>query len=200
MHPIISDTAGNCVKDPDAKPYMVGRIPLEAPACDPTADPRTGRRMDGTFEPNPCQVTVDETEYQLNYVPNTCTLADPDELVVTRPATGIRLRNRALTLTLVDPTYQGDLMCHGDRGGMLDNVPLVPAGYQIAFRQSAGFTPLTIPGIAPAFPVKVVRGPLQSVWIMDQGDFLSTSISQPSTRGRVYRVEAQAIGIVNLIQ
>lgn len=197
MHPIIADANGSCVKDPNANPLLVGRIPLRAPACDPAADPRTGRKMDGTYDANPCMATVDETEYQLNYVPDTCTLGTPDESIVTRPAEALRLRNRSLTLTLVDPTYQGDLRCHGDRAGTLDDVPLIAPGFQIAFRAIAGFRPMTISSIAPSFPVKVTRGPLNSIWVIDEGDYLSTSITQPSTRGKVYRVEAPAIGIAN---
>jgi hypothetical protein len=199
QHPIIADANGACVRDPAANPMLVGRIPLRAPPCDPTADPRTGLRTDGTYDANPCQLTVDETEYQLNYVPGTCTLANPDESIVTRPATALRLRNDALTLTLVDPTYQGDLRCHGDRGGMLQDVPLVAPGYQLAFRQGAGFAPKVISGITPSFPIKVTRGPGQSIWVIDEGDFLSTSVTQPSTRGKVYRIESRALGVVNLL-
>ncbi len=200
QHPIIADPNGNCVRDPAANPLLAGRIPLSAPACDPTADPRTGRRMDGTYDPNPCELTVDESEYQLNYVGETCTLGTPDESIVTRDATGLRLRNKAMTLTLVDPTYQGDLRCHGDRAGTRQDVPLVSPGYQIAFRQTAGFIPLVLSGISPSFPIKVTRGPGQSIWVIDEGDFLSTSITQPSTRGKVYRVESHALGVVNLLE
>jgi hypothetical protein len=189
-----------CVRDPNANVMQVGRIPLDPPACDPTADLRTGRRPDGTFGPNPCKVTVQETELQINYKPGTCELADPDTSIVTRDATGLRFRNRGLTLTLVDPTYQGDLSCHADGGGMLENVPLVMPGFQLAFRQTAGFSPLQLAGIQPAFPVKVIRGPTQSMWIIDEGDFLSTSISQPSTRGKVFRVEGRAINVINLLE
>jgi hypothetical protein len=199
QHPIIADANGNCVRDPNAHPLLAGRIPLSAPACDPTADPRTGRRIDGTYDPNPCELTVDETEYQLNYVDETCTLGMPDEEIVTRDATALRLRNKAMTLTLVDPTYQGDLRCHGDRAGTLIDIPLVAPGYQIAFRQTAGFIPLVLSAITPSFPIKVTRGPGQSIWVIDEGDFLSTSITQPSTRGKVYRVESHALGIVNVL-
>ena len=52
------------------------------------------------------------------------------------------------------------------------------SGYQLAFRQTAGFSALGLP-ITPAFPVKVVRGPTQSIWVIDEGDFLSTSIAAP---------------------
>jgi hypothetical protein len=198
-HPVIADTGGNCVVDPAANPLLAGRIPLRAPACDPAADPLTGRRLDGTFEPNPCQTVLPETEYQLNYLEDSCTLADPDESIVTRDATALQLRIPGMTLTLVDPTYQGDLRCHGDRGGSLVDVPLVTPGYQLAFRQSLGFSPKVLKGIAPSFPVKVLRGPGQSIWIVDEGDFLSTSVVQASTRGRVYRVESSTFA-VNLLE
>jgi len=201
MHSIIANPGDEvCVRDPNANHLMIGRFPLDPPPCDPTADPRTGALPGGGFEPNPCKVTTKETEFQLNYVPGTCTLADPDESIVTRDATAIRFRNRALNLTVVDPTYQGDLTCNGDRQGTLVNVPLVTPGFQIAFRQVAGFVGLTVPSITPALPIKVLRGPTQSFWIIDEGDFLSTSITQPSTRGKVYRVEASRITAINLLQ
>lgn len=199
IHPIVADAGGNCVKNPAANPYSVSRIPLDAPACDSTADPVTGRKPDGTFEPNPCKLTVKETEYQRNYVPGTCTLANPDENLITRDAEAIRLHHRALNLTIVDPTYPGDLACHGDRQANLGQIPLTAPGLQISFRQTAGFLPLTL-GIQPSFPVKVIRGPQESIWVVDEGDFLSTSLTTPSTRGKVYRVESRAIGIVNLME
>jgi len=39
-------------------------------------------------------------------------------------------------------------------------------------------------------PVKVVHGPSESIWVIDNGDFISTSITQASTRGRVFRIES----------
>lgn len=202
IHPIVADAGGNCVRDPNANPYEVGRLPLSAPACPAGTDPRTGRLPDGTVAPNPCQTTVDETEFQLNYDqtnPSACKLADPDESLVTREAAAIEFRNRAMNLTIVDPTYQGDALCVGDRGGTLVNVPLVVPGYQIAFRQTAGFKPLLVP-VKPTFPVKVVRGPQQSIWVMDAGDFLSTSLSVPSTRGKVFRVESSILSTISTLQ
>lgn len=199
VHSITTDAGGNCVRSPTANPFQVSRIPLDPPACDPTADPVTGRRADGTYQPNPCKLTVAETEYQLNYVPGTCTLADPDENLVTRDAEGLRLNNRSINLTIVDPSYPGDLQCHGDRMANLGRIPLVAPGFQISFRQTAGFLPLTL-GINPSFPVKVLRGPQDSIWVVDQGDFLSTSLTQPSTRGKVYRVESPTISVVNVLE
>ena len=57
-HATIADSSGKCVRDPNAHPLMTGRIPLTPPACDPTADPLSGKKPDGTFEPNPCSFTT----------------------------------------------------------------------------------------------------------------------------------------------
>ena len=201
VHPMIVNPGDDvCVRDPNANPLQVGRIPLDPPDCDPTADPRTGRKPDGTFDANPCKHIVKETEIQVNYVAGSCVLSDPEELVVTRDATGLRFRNRSMQLTIVDPTYQGDLMCHGDRQGTLVDIPLVMTGFQITFRQIAGFVPYVIPGMQPALPIRVVRGPTNSFWVIDEGDFLSSSIAQASTRGKVYRIESHALSIFNQIQ
>ncbi|HEX7703833.1 MAG TPA: hypothetical protein VF403_23995, partial [Kofleriaceae bacterium] len=78
-HHVIADAGGNCVQDPAGSIYDVGRIPLRAPACstDPTTNVYTGQRTDGTFDPNPCEVTVDQTEIDNNYIPGTCAPATP---------------------------------------------------------------------------------------------------------------------------
>jgi hypothetical protein len=200
IHPIISDTSGNCIRNPDANPLQVGRIPLDAPPCSTAAtNPLTGRLPDGTYAPNPCKATVDETEYMINYIPGTCSLNDPDENLITRPADSINFKNRGINLTLVDPTYPGDAQCHGDRQGGRTNIPLVAPGFQIAFRITAGFSPLGL-SIQPTFPIKVLRGPTESIWVVDEGDFLSTSVSSPSTRGKVFRVESRALGVVNTLE
>lgn len=200
VHPIVADANGRCVVSPTAHPFLQGRIPLEAPPCDPTADPRTGRRPDGTFGPNPCSLTVDQTENAPNYVPGTCTLADPTSQLITRQAPAIQFRNRGMKLTLVDPYASGDQMCIGDRAGttLPPKTPLVFKDYTLAWRLAAGFSP-EILQIAPALPVKVVRGPLDSIWVIDDGDFLSTSATQASTRGKVYRIEPQTL-VVNLLE
>lgn len=199
VHPIIADTGGNCVKNPAAHPWTLGRIPLVAPPCDPMQDPRTGRKPNGQLDVNPCSLVVDQTELAPQYVAGTCTPATPATQLVTRKAQAIRFRNRGMTLTFVDPTYPGDARCIGDRAGTLGNVPLVLPGYQIAFRLTAGLSPLLV-GIAPSYPIKVVKGPTNSLWVVDEGDFLSQSISSPSTRGKVFRVEPQSLGIVNILQ
>lgn len=205
IHSMIRDAASDrCVRDPAAHPFEIGRIPLAAPACDPTADLRTGRRPDGTFEPNPCSTTVDQVENVPNYVPNTCTLGDPASVTITRQAPAIRFRNRGFMIHLVDPTYPGDAVCNKDMAGALGNVPTVFPNYQLAWRQTAGLTPFTLngasAGLRPAYPVRVVSGPTESIWIVDQGDYLSTSVTEPSTRGKVYRIEGQALGKLSVLQ
>jgi hypothetical protein len=194
VHPIIEDASGKCVKDPAAPPQLIGRIPLSAPACDPTADPISGRRPDGTFEPNPCSVTVDTTELQPNYMPGTCALVSNEETVIaTRTTSAIRYRSRGMNLTLVDPTYPGDQTCILDRlGNGLGNIPLVFTGFSLTFRVVGGYSPIAIPVVA-SLPVRIVRGPTDSIWVIDQGDFLSTSITLPSTRGKVFRIEPIAL-------
>ncbi|MDX2087933.1 MAG: hypothetical protein SFX73_08790 [Kofleriaceae bacterium] len=191
VHGIIRDpNSDRCVRDPNAHPFDIGRIPLTAPACDPSADPLTGRLPDGTFEANPCSLTVDHTEYVPNYVDNaTCALGDPTTKQITRQAEAIQFRNRGLNLTLVDPTYPGDAQCIRDRMGTLGKVPLAFSGYQIGWRQWGGFSPLTLSTSGASFPIRVVRGPTDSIWVIDQGDFISTSSSVPSTRGKVFRVD-----------
>jgi hypothetical protein len=191
VHGTIRDpNSDRCIRDPNAHPFDVGRIPLKAPACNPTADPLTGRLPDGTFEANPCSLTVDHTEVVPNYADNTtCTFASETTKQQTRQAEAIQIRNRGLTVTLVDPTYPGDAQCIRDRMGNLGKIPLVFSGYQIGWRQWGGFSPYRLPLTGAAFPIRVVRGPTQSIWVIDQGDYLSTSTSLPSTRGQVFRIE-----------
>ena len=206
-HSIIADATGACVQDPTANPMLVGRIPLTAPACDPTADPLTGKRSDGTYDPDPCETQVMETDLAPNYVPGTCTLSNPATTIETRTATALRFRNRGMTLTIVDPTYPGDQTCIGDRMGGLGNVPLVADGYQITFRQTAGFTPLVLAASA-SLPIKIVHQPVtpsstntsEAFWVVDEGDLLSTSITAASTRGKVFRIESDALGTVNVLE
>lgn len=202
VHPIIADAAGNCIKDPNAAPNKIGRFPLNPPACDPTADPRTGALPGGGFEPNPCFETIDETEYQPNWANlagGSCTLSSPGTKLLTRASDAIKFRNPGMTLDFVDPTYPGDQVCIGDRGANLGRIPTVTSGFQVTFRQTAGFNPLILQ-ITPAYPVKVVTGPTQSVWVIDEGDFLSTSIDTPSTSGKVFRVEGQSVTTINLLE
>jgi hypothetical protein len=197
---------------------QVGRIPLNprtpvnpldptdlrrVPAlCDPTADPITGKLPGGGFEPNPCSLNVTQVENQPVY-PNLasrdCTLGTPQVVLAERSAPAVKFRNPALKLTIVDPTYPGDEVCLLDRNGKLGQIPLVFPGFQLSFHQTAGFTPLTLP-ISPSFPVKVVHGPTNSIWVIDDGDYLSTSVIQASTRGKVFRLESTNLTLINLLQ
>jgi hypothetical protein len=200
VHSIIADASGNCVRDPKANPLQIGRIPLSAPACDPTSDPRTGIvPATGAFEPNPCETTVAQTEIDPVYLPGTCTPANPSTQLLTRQATAIRFRNRGMTLTIVDPTYPGDAVCNGDRGGTLGLIPTVASLFQLVFRQTAGFAPLTL-DITPTYPIKVVRGPYESIWVIDAGDFLSQSLTEATTQGKVFRVESTSLGTINTLE
>jgi len=204
-HPIIQDAGGNCVVDPKASRFDIGRIPLRAPACDPTANPFTGLLPDGVhYEPNPCETTVDQWETVNQYVAGTCTPASPPTKLQSRPADAIRYHGRGMTITLVDPTYPGDAVCIGDRGGVAGiqpgtRIPVVPPLFQQSMRIVSGFRPLLI-STGAAFPVKVVRGPQESIWVIDDGDYLSTSLTVPSTRGKVFRIESPAIAVINTLE
>lgn len=217
VHPFVAQ-GESCVVDPtaaqtpSASRLNIGRIPFKAPACLPPdqVNQITGEviAQPGTFEPNPCSLTVQQTEYQNNYVAGTCDLdtATPS-LLVPREAPAIKFSNRAMTVDLVDPTYPGDKTCIQDRQGPFTDVSLVPPGatplaigYQLSFDQKAGFDPMIMPGVSAALPVKLVRGPSESVWILDDGDFLSTTLGVASTSGQVFRIESTNINIVNLLQ
>ncbi len=205
VHSLVRDPAtAQCIQDPAAHPWERGRIPLVAAACDPTADPLTGRLPDGTFEPNPCAMTVEHTEQIPVYANDTCALAEPPAMVATRDAPAIRFRNRGLALTVVDPWSPGDANCNRDRKGNLGKIPLVFPGYQITWRQAGGFIGHQLgrnePAFTPAFPTKIVRGPTQSVWVIDEGDYLSTTIGLPSTRGKVFRFEISGVNVLNKLE
>lgn len=191
LHPIVEGPGGVCQRDPGAHPLEVGRIPLTAPAC----------AGDGLTDllPNPCSLTVPHAERQPRYQAGTCTLADPSDELVVRSASGIRFRNRGFTLTVTDPTYPGDATCRGDRGGTLVGVPTVFPGMVLQFRQVGGFLPMVPDDVDTTMPVRVVRGPQDSVWVVDEGDFLSSGAAA-STRGRVVRFEGANITTVNTIR
>jgi len=47
--------------------------------------------------------------------------------------------------------------------------------------------------------VPVVEGPTHSIWVIDAGDYLSSSITSSSTQGAVYRVESSSLSTLNLL-
>jgi hypothetical protein len=207
----VTGHGGQCILDPTASALQIGRIPLTLPACDPAADPLTGILPNGTYAPNPCTTTATQTDNKPVYVMDSCTSdpTKPTEVEDRANTPAIRFRNRSLTLTLVDPTYPGDAKCALDRQGIAgidpaERIPLVFPGYRLSFHVTSGYTPLTLSTNStlfnPAFPVKVVAGPTGSIWVLDDGDFLSMSLGLSSTLGAVYRVESVNLGVVNLLQ
>ncbi len=192
VHPIIADPTGVCVRDPNANPLQIGRIPLTAPPC-------LGNGLTD-LSPNPCSLTVQQTEYEPNYKAGSdkCELDTPATKIVTRDAAAIRFRNAAMTYELVDPTYPGDAACIGDRGGSLVDIPVVYPGYLLSMRVVSGFLPLFLPLNGTVYPINVVRGPLESIWIADEGDFLSAMVA--STKGQVFIGEGFAPATVNVLQ
>jgi hypothetical protein len=201
VHPIVADATdgGRCIRDPNAHALQRGRMPLTAEACTTSpADPFTD------LLPNPCSLTVEHTERQPNYLDiATCRLPTPEEQqgdnpepltkIATRQAPAILLRTRAVNFTMVDPTYPGDQRClldgfRPERGLDLQGIPMVFPNYSFGFNQGGAYTPLEIP-IDPTYPVKVLRGPGNSIWVVDEGDFLATQFGQQSTAGGVFRVD-----------
>jgi hypothetical protein len=191
LHPVIEGAGGRCVVDPMANPLLVGRLPLNPPAC--TGDALTD------LLPNPCLTMVEHTESKPIYLPGTCDPADPGSELVTRLAPAVRFRNPGMTFHLVDPTFAGDATCIGDRAGTLVGIPSVFPGMTLGFTQIAGFT-AQVGRINATFPVQVLRGPQGSIWVVDEGDFLSQSNTTASTRGRVFRIEGIALGTINTLQ
>ena len=202
IHPWIKNNgdatkpADACILDPKASPLQVGRIPLKAPPCA------------GNPVPNPCEddTTVIQAEFTPVYqppppppAPDPCIKAQPDTLMATRIAPAIKISNPAMSLTLVDPTYPGDAACFLDRKSTIGRLPFVVTGYRLEFEQKAGYEPFQLQLFGLVTPVKVVRGPSQSIWVIDDGDFVSSSITQSSTRGRVFRVESSDL-IGNTLQ
>jgi hypothetical protein len=202
LHPIVEDQAtGACVVDPTAHPLLVGRIPLDPPPC-------PGPDDYALLAPNPCSLTVSHTgmepAFGFDEDTQTCTGGDPSEPednpleLVTRDAPAIRFKNPALTMHLVDPWYPGDLRCRGDRAAGL-RLPTLRSGYQLQLRIVVGFLSQTV-GAPAVFPINVVRGPEDSVWVIDEGDNVPDILDSSSTRGQVFRIEPSNLGAVNTVQ
>jgi hypothetical protein len=45
-----------------------------------------------------------------------------------------------------------------------------------------------------------MRGPQFSAWIIDEGDFLSTSVAQASTRGKVFRLDTRSLVLTSTLE
>lgn len=122
----------------------------------------------------------------------TCRTSGTDSPAVQMNVPAIKFRNRAMTLMLVDPYRPSGGSClMRDPANVPTNIPLVVPGYQIQFGVKGGYQPLKLALIGQQVsPVKVVRGPTESIWVIDDGDFLATSFVDVSTRGRVFRVES----------
>ena len=181
-HPVVEDGSGRCIVNPAANLRERGRIPLAAPPC-------TGTGPDGPT-PNPCSLSVEQTELVADYTPGTCTIANDAGKIVTRTTQGIRFRNAGMDLTLVDPTYPGDAMCRGDRGGSLVNVPTVTPALDLQFHVAAGFQ-VQVAGDAASQPSNVVRAPDNSIWVVDSGDIRN---STTDVRGQLIRVSLENPG------
>jgi hypothetical protein len=203
VHSITADATGKCVAPASTVGLLkVGRLPLNPPPC--TADPATS--------PNPClKASVDHAETATDYTFDGAQCVEGTAASRMRTPRAIWFRNRGISMNLVDPTYPGDFNCRGDRAGFrnpatpgtplqIANVPSAFVGLAFTFRQVGGYLPFGLRTSLATVPVKVVRGPQQSIWVVDEGDFISESTTQASTRGKVYRIESSSLGIVNLMQ
>lgn len=192
LHPYIEDAAtGACIVDPTASPLLTGRIPLTAPPC--TAGTLTD------LLPNPCSVTVEHTELVPDYTGEACEVDNDNGNLITRDAPAIRFRNPAMTFELVDPYYPGDASCREDRGGTLGQIPVSVSRHQLELTVAQGF--FTQRANLPAvFPINVVRGPEQSIWVIDEGDNVPDATSSLSTRGQVFRIEPSNLNTINVVQ
>jgi hypothetical protein len=196
LHPIIEDpTTGACFKDPTASPLLTGRIPLTAPPC-------PGPDDFGELTPNPCSETVTHTELVPDYKAGsaTCELESESGKLVTRDAPAIRFKNPSMTFDLVDPYYGGDQVCREDRAGTLGQIPTVHSGYLSVIEVRSGFLPKTLASVGAVLPTNVVRGPENSIWVIDEGDHVPASSDTTSVRGQVFRIESWNLGIVNEIE
>jgi hypothetical protein len=216
LHRMIKDPSGasnTCVLDPTISPTIVGRIPLRnlqpckvpepTVSSDPSVNPAsggffTGQLADGTFESDPClvQTEVPQFDSQLQGPLQCDAVPQPSTGTLgTRTTPAIRFRNPAMTLNLVDP-YK---TCILGAGGEQVTLPFAPAGYSIEFAQKAAFSPSTavLGLVGQANLVKVVRGPGESIWVVDDGDVLASTSGTISSAGRVYRVESVSPIIVS---
>jgi hypothetical protein len=193
LHNVIEDEAtGACVPDPTASPLLTGRIPLTAPPC-------PGPDAYDQVTPNPCSTTVVQTEPTPTYTTGTCDLEDAETLE-TRDAPAIRFKNPMFTFHLVDPWYPGDAMCREDRAGTLGMVPTVHPGYQYTFPIISGFFTARV-STPSVLPVRVVKGPEDSIWVIDEGDDVPDELDTiTSTRGQVFRLEPTVVQTVNVVQ
>lgn len=186
LHPIVADSAGRCVKDPNASPLLTGRIPLTAPPCAGTGAT--------DLSVNPCSETVEHSEDVPDYATGTCDLASNTPRRITRTATAIRFDNPLMRLRFVDLTYPGDAQCLRDRGGALGEVPVLATGMTLGFRVESGFVSVVAGGESVVQPANVVRGPDETVWIVDAGDIDDNNPSTPNLRGQLLRVDPAGIG------
>lgn len=192
LHNIIENpTTGACEPDPAGHPLIAGRIRLrDVPAC-------TGGGFTDV-SPNPCLTTVEHAQ-DVPVYNDQCVVQDPSRQLLIEDVPAIRFQNPALSFHLVGMTYPGDARCREDRAGGRVGIPYVSGGDSVTLSIAAGFVPLR-PGVSPVFPVAVVRGPEDMVWIVDHGDTIPDGNGGLSTRGQVFRTVPGNFPIVNVVR
>lgn len=205
-HRIADSTTGECIDDPNGNPLLVGRIPLQAPAC-------TGDGLNDIL-PNPCSTTVEHAEAIVGYTFGTNDQGEPaclapgrkqyeeyeadgnlmKDVLRVRPAPAIRFRNPGMTFNFIDLVTQGDENCFGDLLGSRKAFSAVHPGYQFAFNTTGGDVPMFVGTLETngnrlrvrvAFPETIAAVPDGTLWVLDQGDVL---IPQDPTRGRIVSI------------
>ncbi|HLU68069.1 MAG TPA: hypothetical protein VKZ63_17415 [Kofleriaceae bacterium] len=190
LHDLIRDPdTGMCVPDPDASPLLQGRIPLVAPPC-------TGDGF-GDVSPNPCSTTVAQVDRFVPFEPEGGRCVARAEELRTRQAEAIRLTNPVFRMHLVDPTTTGDAVCIGDRAADLPAFSPVYPGFQFGFSIVGGFFPMFVTPIEASFPNAIVPAPDGRLWVLDEGDDVSSR-----TEGRVFTfvpAAPEAFGVIIIL-
>jgi hypothetical protein len=210
IHPFVKDAASDaCIVDPnlkDPEKILLGRVPLRAPSgaewptCE-DVNPFTG------VQSNPCAGIVDQFDNQpivetnCEATPPALAVQDDSHNFMTRHVPALTFRTPGMFLTLVEPVKA----CQLDTGDAQNpraevTMPLAVTGYSVSFTQKASLSPSTLPLTGQVLPVKIVRGPTESMWVVDYGDVVSDGITQVSTKGRVFRVESVNTNLQNTLQ
>jgi hypothetical protein len=193
LHDRVADPdTGECVEDPDASPLLVGRLPLTAPPCE-------GDDIDD-LSPNPCLTEVEHYEpdpgFEFVCSGEVCEcrppeLQDEDDRpppfrTVMVPA--LRFQNPVFTVHVVRPSTRGDLECFGDEAGELPPIAPVHQGFTLGMVLTGGFLPMFASNFETALPANIVEGPNGLLYVLDQGDVTSGTV----TRGRVLMLDPRA--------
>ncbi len=196
LHPIVEDVGtGRCIKNPEAGPLLIGRLPLVAPPCsgDEPAD----------IDPNPCAQTVEHVEAMTTWAftpppvgampSDTGTCTESAIAVQTRSASALRFSNPAFNFTMVDATHPGDARCFRDRAAGLGDIPALFTNFNLRFRLQAGFLAMAA-GTPMVQPANIARSPDGAIWVVDSGDIDDQNSNTANVFGQLQRINLSAPG------